>query len=851
MESNSKRILQTGKEFDSLFPKAMLKDTIVKKDGKLEETMDLIKQVIAKDQSDTAKTALLLKGNSLRETTQKIWNFVYRHIQYLKDKPKLEEIRRPARLWHDRQTGGDCDCMSVFIGTILANLQIPFTLRIAEYDAGYYQHIYPIVIKDKRFYTQQGGRENRSYYIVIDCVKDQYDAEHPYKKIKDYDILRIDKPIETKNMDLAYLSGLGNTDAFEGLEATAELMSQMEGLGILNDYAVDALGKIKKNKHKSNQANPTAQHQATTNATAKVEVKRFYIRKTHMYRLTDGTIIKMGRFVRQPGERTILFKTPSQSNFVESGILHQAHFFVDNNDTAWGIATVNHSYWKKLPNAGWQQTGAYDYNQASQNRKTPIAIRGYVLKDGTRIFLNKNAPRHASGYPVRWKRAEEESESNTSPWISNGLLVSMYIAENQEFVIGKNGEGNYFTSIGFAQWKQISEDEYFQLKQKALKGFNELGSLLSINGAEELTLNSSPETKGLFIPYDVLEKLFSKRLQPQTKSYQGIAGLGYLLGDNLLDAIAPIVENIEGFAEVSEILSGEEEVAGIFGETEILGMDGYYENVGDLAELAAYPETDLQGNDSLFVADGLGRVRRRKAKRGGDSKAETAKGTGIKKIGIYIPVQVLQQLLKFRNDSLIRIQNKGIEITRGAVPATLNGSMNGFFDVIAAPFKAVAKVAKFLPIPGVSTVANLVDSAMSKSSVPSGTPMNMVTKIATEAIQKIQNEKQQLQNQINQHNATQSQNAAEASRAYDETVNGLNGMDGIGSTAIAWIKDNPVKTALVGAGIAFGGYALYQNQTKRKSSLNGTSKKRKTSSSKQTTSKNKKSKAKKLEVIQL
>lgn len=845
MESKNKRILQSGKEFEELFPRAKLQETIVKRNGTLEETITLIKKVIAKDQNDTAKIAILLKGNSLQETTQKIWNFVYRHIQYIKDKPNVEEIRRPARLWHDRQTGGDCDCMSVFIGTILSNLNIPFTLRIAEYDAGYYQHIYPIVIKDNRFYTEQGGRENRQYYIVIDCVKDQFDAEHPYRKIKDYDILRsnaVNQKHTSKNMDLAYLSGLENTDSFEGMDATPEIISQMEGLGILNDYAVDALGKIKKTKRNANAQ--ATQNQATANPNAtKAEVKRFYIRKTHIYRLNDGTIIKMGRFVRQPGERTILFKAPNQSNFIESGVLHQAHFFVDNNDTAWGIATVNNSYWRKLPTTGWQQTVAYEYNQAIQNRKTPVPLRGYVLKDGTRIFLNKNAPRYPSGYPVRWKRAEEESESNTSPWISNGLLSAMYIAENQEFVIGKNGEGNFYKSIGFAQWNQITEDEYFQLKQKALKGLNELGSLLSINGAEELTLNSTPETKGLFIPYDVLEKLFSKRLDPQTKSYQGIAGLGYLLGDNLLDAIEPVIENIanidgfEGQENTSDALSGEDEVAGIFGETEILGIDGYYENIGDLAELSAYPETELQGNDSLFLADGLGRVRRRRAKRGGGGKETKAEATkGPQRIGMYIPVQVLQQLLKFRNDNLIRLQNKGIEITRGTIPATISGthSINGFFDVIAAPFKAVAKVAKFLPIPGVSTVANLVDSATSNSSVPQSAAFAQVTKMAREAIEK-------LQNQINQHNAIQSQNAAEAVQAYD--ANSVKGLDGIGSTAMTWIKENPVKTALVGAGLAWGGYALYQNQSKSK--LNGFKEKRKGKKEKS------KSKSKKLEVIKL
>ena len=88
-----------------------------------------------------------------------------------KDAEGYEQIRSPARAWHDRFSGVDCDCYSVFISSILSNLGIAHTLRITKYQRDYFQHIYPIV-------PFQNG------YITIDCVTDRFNYEVPFSEKK-------------------------------------------------------------------------------------------------------------------------------------------------------------------------------------------------------------------------------------------------------------------------------------------------------------------------------------------------------------------------------------------------------------------------------------------------------------------------------------------------------------------------------------------------------------------------------------------------------------------------------------------------------------------------------------------
>ncbi len=199
MKSSSKRIVKSGKEYDRFFPVANGKTTNVKEEATVEDTIKELRTIVNTTLGQTRAIAKELQGHNIYETCQNIWNWVYNHIQYKEDEKFIEELREPARLWKDRQ--GDCDCYTVMISSILTNLNIPHLLRITKYSKPFpqiphWQHVYPIVPKDRNLKKEYDYDKNRKDYIVIDCVTDKFDYEVPYKEKKDYD------------MQLARLSGL-------------------------------------------------------------------------------------------------------------------------------------------------------------------------------------------------------------------------------------------------------------------------------------------------------------------------------------------------------------------------------------------------------------------------------------------------------------------------------------------------------------------------------------------------------------------------------------------------------------------------------------------------------------------
>ena len=190
MEAKKRRIIKSGMEYDHLFPSAnVVTDTILTNAG-VTDTVAFIPKVVNQTLNHTKGIAGILKGRNDYDTCRNIWHFVYNHIAYQKDKDGYEQIRSPARTWHDRKSGVDCDCYSTFISSILTNLGIAHLLRITKYSRDYFQHIYPVVIANNR-------------PIIIDCVTDNFDYEVPFSEHKDYP------------MDLQYLNGLddiGDTD---------------------------------------------------------------------------------------------------------------------------------------------------------------------------------------------------------------------------------------------------------------------------------------------------------------------------------------------------------------------------------------------------------------------------------------------------------------------------------------------------------------------------------------------------------------------------------------------------------------------------------------------------------------
>lgn len=288
MERRNEVKVKSGKEYDYLFPRAMLTTITKKKGASVKDTILLIPQVVNETLFHTAKVAKVLEGENLRKTCRNIWHFVYDHIAYKKDEDGKEQIRSPARAWHDRTQGVDCDCYTVFISSILSNLKIKHILRITKYKEDHFQHIYPIVP------LPDGS------YITIDCVVRNFDYEEPYSEKKD------------TTMDLEYLNGLSavsdrgtNSTDIQDLmgvnddsEAAAELMS---GLGRTRKK-IKFGDVLKKGLHLTNILNPaTATIRAGVLLSAKLNIMKIGERLKWAYLSDDDAKKKgldMGRFAK-------------------------------------------------------------------------------------------------------------------------------------------------------------------------------------------------------------------------------------------------------------------------------------------------------------------------------------------------------------------------------------------------------------------------------------------------------------------------------------------------------------------------------------------------------------------------
>ena len=248
------RNTQNGKRFNHLIKKANGQDTFIK-NGNVIETVESCIDIIGSHFREVEELASMLQGESLKETCRNIFNFSYTYLQYHKDDDGTEQLRTPSRSWLDGQikfkqkgrksAGIDCDDYSIFVGSLLKCLGIPFKLRITKYDGKKnFQHIYVIV-------PAVGDSEGE---IVIDPVLSKFDYQKPYSFEKsDFDMsplqlagLRgIDGLTGTSALGLP-ISVLSGIDLAGGVQAQAdheELIAIVSGVDF--DEAVNGLGDAK------------------------------------------------------------------------------------------------------------------------------------------------------------------------------------------------------------------------------------------------------------------------------------------------------------------------------------------------------------------------------------------------------------------------------------------------------------------------------------------------------------------------------------------------------------------------------------------------------------------------------
>ncbi len=218
--AKTKRIIVPGSMYEGLFPPIDNTNPILNKDGDVNDTVQMCKDIVLQTLKNTKRIAPLLKRPTLEETCKAVFDFFYKHYQYKEDEKGVEQLRRPARAWHDRNAGIDCDCFSISISSILTNLSIPHCFRIVKmYGRSYYQHIYVVVPKFK------GANMNkRSDYVVIDPVLDKSDYEAPgINEKKDYPM----------GIPIQYLNGVGRCCAPSPIDQFA---GELASLGnVFND----------------------------------------------------------------------------------------------------------------------------------------------------------------------------------------------------------------------------------------------------------------------------------------------------------------------------------------------------------------------------------------------------------------------------------------------------------------------------------------------------------------------------------------------------------------------------------------------------------------------------------------
>lgn len=226
-----KRIIKSGKEFEHLIEPPTGSNESIKRNSRLEDTIQFLPKGIARTYKQAMGIAPLLMRATPYETCRAIWNWSYHHFQYEKDVKGKEQIRSFRRSFGDRVRGIDCDDFSVVVSSLLLCIRdlgqsIPHLFRIAKYKTeDGFQHIYPVAIVEGRM-------------VPMDCVIDHFDREVRF-------IEKIDK-----NMDLEFLDGVDPSQqepSIEGLDTTDDSIYGIDASDLMGAWE-EEIGELGKGK---------------------------------------------------------------------------------------------------------------------------------------------------------------------------------------------------------------------------------------------------------------------------------------------------------------------------------------------------------------------------------------------------------------------------------------------------------------------------------------------------------------------------------------------------------------------------------------------------------------------------
>lgn len=106
-------------------------------------TIDTLIDTCQRYYKQVAKLAAHLKADTPAQSAFNVWHWLHTNIKYNYDADGKEEIRTPARSWADRQSGVDCDCLSVFTACLLLNMGYAPKFEIVAFaNKPQYSHIF-------------------------------------------------------------------------------------------------------------------------------------------------------------------------------------------------------------------------------------------------------------------------------------------------------------------------------------------------------------------------------------------------------------------------------------------------------------------------------------------------------------------------------------------------------------------------------------------------------------------------------------------------------------------------------------------------------------------------------------
>lgn len=89
------------------------------------------------------RLAAHLKDDDEMQSAFNVWHWLHTNVRYNYDTPGEEEIRTPARVWADRYSGVDCDCLAVFTACLLLNMGYAPKFEIVAFNnSPTFSHIY-------------------------------------------------------------------------------------------------------------------------------------------------------------------------------------------------------------------------------------------------------------------------------------------------------------------------------------------------------------------------------------------------------------------------------------------------------------------------------------------------------------------------------------------------------------------------------------------------------------------------------------------------------------------------------------------------------------------------------------